>query len=106
MVDNDSIPARDNARGPGWLGAALAVVLCLSCFGGLLAFGAGARGQLSGGYTVEVCVGVNTAPRWQVGVTWIAPFMSSLPPVTLQNRACAVVPWLPSLPPRGGFALP
>jgi hypothetical protein len=105
-VVTDPNPAREQGRGAWWLGAALVVILCLSCCGGLMAFGAGARGRPNGGYVVQVCVGVNTTPRWQVGVTWIAPFMSSLPPVVLQNPACAVVPWLPFLPPRGGFALP
>ena len=58
------------------------------------------------GYVVEACVGTNALARFQVGVTWISPYMSTLPPVFLQNQACATVPWLPFLPQRGGFAFP
>jgi hypothetical protein len=55
---------------------------------------------------VQACVGVTAAPHFQLGVTWMAPFLSSLPPVMLPNPACTLVPWLPFLPPRGGFAFP
>jgi hypothetical protein len=100
-------PRRWTARDMGLLGVTLLLVLCLGCCGLGVAFESGGlSSQLGGGYVVQVCVGVNTVASWQVGVTWIAPTMSSLPPVRLQNPACALVPWLPYLPLRGGFALP
>jgi hypothetical protein len=83
------------------------VTFCLCCGGAGFAGQAGvAGGSLSYGYVVEVCVGVNTFPFLQVGVTWTSPFMSTLPSIMFHNPACALVPWLPFLSQRGGLALP
>jgi hypothetical protein len=83
------------------------LVLGLACCLAPLALQAGVTsGQVGTGYVVQACVGVTAAPHFQLGVTWMAPFISSLPPVSLPNPACTVVPWLPFLPPRGGFAFP
>src|ERR687892_411070 len=88
-----------HTRGPLMVAAGLVGGLCLGCWGALLAFQAGvASGGVGGGYVVQACVGMNTIPAWQVGVSWISPYFSSLPPVLLQNRTCASVPWLPALP--------
>jgi hypothetical protein len=86
--------------------AGLALALILSCCG----VGAALSGVLGSGHpvvdSVHLCVGVNTQPYWQVGVTWIAPYLSSLPPVLLHHQACTLVVWPPLLPRRGGFAVP
>ncbi len=85
----------------------LCLVLCLSGCAGLLAVNYAAAGvPLPPGYVIQLCVGVNTAPSLRIGVAWIAPYMSALPPVLLQNPLCAIIPWLPFLPPRGGFSFP
>jgi hypothetical protein len=89
------------------LAAVLAGLVASVCCLGLLAFNFSApRTTVAFGYSVQVCVGVNTIPRLQLGVNWISPLMSSLPPVLLQNPSCAIVPWLPFLPQRGGFTFP
>jgi len=94
-------------RGPVVAGVVVVLVLCLVCCLAPLALQTGvASGQMGNGYVVQACVGVTGAPHFQLGVTWIAPFKSSLPPVILPNPACTLVPWLPFLPPRGGFAFP
>ena len=104
---------RDNpSRGPSPRAPLVAAVFVLvlfvvGCCAVGLAFQTGTgRGMLDSRYVVDVCVGVNTGPSFQVGLTWIAPYMSSMPPVMLQNPACALVPWPPLLPPRGGLAFP
>lgn len=102
-------PAR-RSRG-GWVIAlvSLMLVLCLGGCGLLWAMQAWLPSSgLPFGYTASVCVGINTAGRMQVGIAWILPFMSSLPdPVFFwPARVCGNLPWLPFLPPRGGFVFP
>ena len=94
-------------RGPQWLTLIVSLALCgVGCLGLLGMQLAAASGVWPGGNVVQVCVGVNTTPRRQVGLTWIRPDMSSLPPVQLQNPVCTLFPWLAVLPPRGGVAFP
>jgi hypothetical protein len=87
----------------------LTLVLCVSSCG--LLWAAQLWLPASGlpfGYQVEICAGVNTVDRPQVGIAWISPFMSSLPgPVFFwPARICGHIPWLPFFPPRGGFVFP
>jgi hypothetical protein len=97
-------PARPRRRSVV-IGMALLIAVCLGGLVGVLSSSPAASSRQFG-YVLDVCVGVITVPRFQVGVTWISPYMSTLPPVFLQNQACATVPWLPFLPQRGGFAFP
>jgi hypothetical protein len=99
--------SKNQTRGPVLVGTAFVVVLCLLWCGVTLAFqSAASRGRVGIGYSVEVCIGLTRPPRVRLGVTWISPYLSSLPPVPLSNPVCTFVPWLPAVPLRGGFTIP
>jgi hypothetical protein len=84
----------------------LALVLVVGCCGLGAVMSSRPGAGLLGLEPVRLCVGINTLPHWQVGVTWISPYFSALPPMLLQNPACTQVPWPPFLPLRGGFVVP
>jgi len=103
-------PTRRDRVGRVGIVALFLIILCLGSCG--LLWAAQAWLPASGlpfGYQVQVCAGVDsTMGRLQVGFAWTSPFMSSLPaPVFFWlARMCGNVPWLPFLPPRGGFVFP
>lgn len=99
-------PAGRQRRGPLVAGLSVQILLCVGCCAAGLALQMGTAGSvLNARYVVQACVGPDTQPRLQDGVTWIASSMSSLPPVRLQNPVCVLLRWPPN-PPRGGLALP
>lgn len=66
----------------------LLTLCCLLCCAALLALR-----PAPGGLGVTWCAGVVTAPRWQIGVTWVSPLSSYLPPLTYSPYAvCVNVP--------------
>ena len=82
------------------------ISLCLGCGVMIGLFQVAPTAGWPIGYVVDACVGVETTGRWQVGVWWIAPWLSSMPPVYLPQHYCIWLPWLPILPLRGGLAIP
>jgi hypothetical protein len=98
---------RQDSRRAGLAIALMALCLCALTCASVAGFnGLRPRLSLPLGYVTHMCVGFNLQPRVQIGLSWISPYMSSLPPVMLQNPYCALLPWLPVLPQRGGLALP
>jgi hypothetical protein len=94
----------------GWLiltGVAVLVGTCLCCCV-LLAVAGSSLGSPSGLGT-RVCAGLVTAPRVQVGVVWISPLSSYLPPLAFSPYAvCVNVPWWSKTPTtlHGGWMFP
>ena len=58
-------------------------------------------------YEAQVCVGVVTIGRTQIGLWWQIIFMSRMLPAALSPYArCVYMPWSSSLPPVGEIAFP
>ncbi len=70
-------------------------LLCLFCCAALLVLR-----PAPGGLGVMWCAGVVTAPRWQVGVAWVSPLSSYLPPLTLSPHTVCVTMQQSRLPRR------
>ncbi|MBE2199103.1 MAG: hypothetical protein IAE79_10865 [Anaerolinea sp.] len=72
-------------------------LLLLGCLGGVLGLGTAVQG-LGAPLGVQVCAGIVTSSPWQVGVAWVSPISSYLPPImTLPTKACVNLP--PALSP-------
>jgi hypothetical protein len=80
----------------------LVFVMCLAstaiCVAGPLVL---PRLPMPFGTMMSVCAVFQAAPRFQIGVTWNSPFLSSAPPPGPPSLACTIVPWLPALSQRG-----
>jgi hypothetical protein len=103
--------AASQVRGPkgvGWqrflLGAAVLVLLvAASCLVVALvgSYGSSSGSAAHGGLPLTICAGVTTQPRYQVGVVWVSPISSYLPPMAASKYAvCFRVPtnWIPTKP--------
>jgi hypothetical protein len=45
------------------------------------------------GMTSTICAGVSTTPKWQIGVSWVSPLSSYLPPlITSPYAVCINIP--------------
>lgn len=83
------------------------VALCLACsVVGLVTPTIMTRTAVPFGYSVSVCYVWNTAPRFQAGIVWMSPFLSSVTPLGQLGRGCRLYPWLPFLPQRGELVFP
>jgi hypothetical protein len=82
------------------------LLICAGCGALFAGLQVTAPAMLGSQYTMQVCAGIGWQPRFQVGVWWSYPWISALPPVMLPNPTCVWLPWLPLLPPIGGYAFP
>ena len=64
------------------------------------------RTALPFGYSMSVCYVWSTTPRFQAGIVWMSPFLSSVSPLGMLGRGCRLFPWLPFLPQRGELVFP
>ena len=117
-----SLESKPDGGRPGRTNAAGALALALSlCLGGCVLAGIGlaASGRLrTGGGPVrlvlgpgltDVCAGVVTRPRFQVGVGWQLAMMSMTPPrvVSSPYAVCIDLPvWPPVFPSRAEWMFP
>jgi hypothetical protein len=114
-------PVRPRERGWSKWGLAVAVLglaLCLgSCTlsgiviarGGQLRARGGPVGLVFGTGVMDICAGVVTQPRLQIGVGWQSPIMSRTPPAVMFSvyAFCVGTPgWPPGVPPRGEWMFP
>jgi hypothetical protein len=77
--------------------------------GGKVRARGGPVGLVFGAGVMDICAGVVTQPRMQIGVGWQSPMMSRMPPaVMFSARAfCLGTPaWPPGLPLRGEWMFP
>lgn len=79
----------------------LLIAICLACL--LLSRPSANGGALPARLPIEVCAGVMTSPRFQIGFYWTSPIFSYMPSLaTSPTTACLEMPasWLPPNLPR------
>jgi hypothetical protein len=59
------------------------------------------------GYLMTVCGVYQTQPKFQLGLVWTSPYISSvIPPFGGPAAGCFTIPWAPWLPQRGSLLAP
>jgi hypothetical protein len=84
------------------VGLAVVLALCLGCAASAATVNWYSTSWMAPGLPVQVCIGLITRPRVQIGIGWYSPLSSALHPLALTPlKACLDVPeaWISPLMP-------